>query len=112
MEPSEPFGVGVRCCPPYTAVCGDRRSQTRKGGNGEAVPGRIGASRTGSNLDRVGARVSNKEMRMPKYLLAYHGGGMPETDEEKARVMEAWGTWYQELGQAIVDPGNPVGQAK
>jgi hypothetical protein len=51
-------------------------------------------------------------MTMPKYLLAYHGGGMPESDEEGARVMAAWGAWYQELGQAIVDPGNPVGQAK
>jgi len=49
---------------------------------------------------------------VPKYLLAYHGGGMPETEEEKARVMQAWGDWYQALGAAIADPGNPVGQSK
>ena len=24
---------------------------------------------------------------MPKYLLAYHGGGMPQSDEEKARIL-------------------------
>jgi len=47
---------------------------------------------------------------MAKFLLAYHGGGMPETEEEGARVMEAWGAWYQELGSAIADPGNPTGR--
>ena len=40
---------------------------------------------------------------MPNYLLAYHGGGMPETDEARARVMDAWGVWYQKLGGAVVD---------
>jgi hypothetical protein len=49
---------------------------------------------------------------VPNYLLAYHGGGMPETPEEIARVMAAWGAWYGKLGPAIVDGGNPVGQAK
>ena len=46
---------------------------------------------------------------MAKYLLAYHGGGMPEGDEETARVMAAWGEWYGKLGDAVVDPGNAVG---
>lgn len=49
---------------------------------------------------------------MPNYLLAYHGGGMAATDEAQQEVMAAWGRWYEELGQAIVDGGNPVGQAK
>ena len=49
---------------------------------------------------------------MPKYLFAYHGGGMPETEEEQARVMDAWGAWYAELGEAIVDGGNPTAMAK
>ena len=48
---------------------------------------------------------------MAKYLLAYHGGGMPETEEEGARVMAAWGDWMGELGDALNDPGNPTGQA-
>jgi hypothetical protein len=49
---------------------------------------------------------------VPKYLLAYHGGGMPETEAEGQRVMAAWGTWYQELGAAVVEPGNPIGKTK
>jgi hypothetical protein len=48
---------------------------------------------------------------MAKYLLAYHGGGMPEDPEEVARVMEAWGVWYTSLGAAVLDPGNPIGGA-
>jgi len=48
---------------------------------------------------------------MPNYLLAYHGGGMPETEEEGARVMAAWGEWMGRVGAAMVDGGNPVGQA-
>ncbi len=46
---------------------------------------------------------------MAKYLLLYHGGGMPETEEETAQVMAAWGAWYESLGDAVVDPGNPIG---
>ena len=44
---------------------------------------------------------------MIKYLLLYHGGGMPETEEETARVMQAWEAWYGKLGAAVADPGNP-----
>jgi hypothetical protein len=49
---------------------------------------------------------------MANYLLVYHGGGMPETDEERDRIMAAWGTWYEALGGSIVDNGNPVGHSK
>jgi hypothetical protein len=49
---------------------------------------------------------------MAKYLLAYHGGGMPETAEEQARVMAAWGKWYEGLGEAVVDAGNPIGHTR
>src|SRR2546422_5614952 len=48
---------------------------------------------------------------MPNYLLAYHGGGMPATPEEQARVMAAWGQWYQGLGEAVVDGGNPISRS-
>jgi len=47
-----------------------------------------------------------------KYLLVYHGGGMPATDEERNKVMAAWGQWFQTLGGALADPGNPVSQTK
>jgi hypothetical protein len=42
---------------------------------------------------------------MPKYVLAYHGGSMPETKEEQAEVMQVCGAWMGGLGDALVDPG-------
>lgn len=48
---------------------------------------------------------------MARYLLAYHGGAMPEDPEEIARGLEPWIAWYGALGAALVDPGNPIGQA-
>lgn len=45
---------------------------------------------------------------MPKYLLGYHGGGMPETPEEGERVMAAWRSWMEGLGNGLVDGGNPT----
>lgn len=49
---------------------------------------------------------------MTNFLLIYTGGGMPETEEETAAVMKKWGEWYEQLGPAVVDPGNPVSNAK
>jgi hypothetical protein len=45
---------------------------------------------------------------MTNFVLLYGGSGdMPETEEEQAAVMEAWGAWYGALGEAVVDGGNP-----
>ena len=50
---------------------------------------------------------------MADYVLLYSGGGMPETEEEQAAVMKAWDSWFQNLGPALKDGGNPFsGQAK
>jgi hypothetical protein len=49
---------------------------------------------------------------MPKYVLAYHGGGMAATEAEQAAAMAAWGAWFGSLGDAIVDGGNPTGASK
>jgi hypothetical protein len=46
---------------------------------------------------------------MSKYLLAYKGGGRPESEAEQQRVMAAWTAWFESLGPAVVDPGNPFG---
>jgi hypothetical protein len=46
------------------------------------------------------------------YLLVYHGGAMPETPEEGARVMQAWTDWFGTLGDALVDGGNPVSEVR
>jgi hypothetical protein len=51
-------------------------------------------------------------MKMPKYLLVYHGGTMPSTPEEGEKVMKAWGEWIGATGKALVDVGNPVGMSK
>ena len=45
---------------------------------------------------------------MAKYLLVYHGGDHPETEEEVAKVMDDWGQWFGSMGAAVVDGGNPV----
>ena len=46
---------------------------------------------------------------MSKYLFVYHGGKKPETEEEVAKVMNAWGQWFGSMGSAVIDGGNPVG---
>ena len=47
---------------------------------------------------------------MPNFLLVYTGGGgIPASDEERKKVMDAWGAWFSKLGPAVVDPGNPFG---
>jgi hypothetical protein len=46
---------------------------------------------------------------MSKFLLVYHGGGMPESAEEQAKMMAAWGAWFGQLGSAVLDGGNPTG---
>lgn len=49
---------------------------------------------------------------MANYLLTYYGGGMPESPEENAKVTEAWQTWFGQLGEALVDGGNPTSQSR
>ena len=49
---------------------------------------------------------------MGKFVLIYTGGGMPESEEEQAAVMAAWGAWYEGLGASITDGGNPFGASK
>ena len=48
---------------------------------------------------------------MPNFIFAYHGGTMPETQEEGARVMAAWNAWYEGMGAQLVNPGGPVGKS-
>lgn len=48
---------------------------------------------------------------MAKYLFVYHGGSKPESKEEQARVMNAWGQWFGSMGGAVIDGGNPVGMS-
>lgn len=50
---------------------------------------------------------------MPKYILGFHGGGeMPTDPQEAEKSMTAWVSWYQSLGSAVSDMGNPAGASK
>jgi hypothetical protein len=47
---------------------------------------------------------------MANYLLAYTGGsGMALTEAEREAAMAKWGQWFQTLGPAVVNIGNPLG---
>jgi hypothetical protein len=47
------------------------------------------------------------------YLLAYHGGGGMAADQAaRDKIMADWGKWFQDLGPALVDGGNPVMRTK
>jgi hypothetical protein len=45
---------------------------------------------------------------MANYLLLYSGGSMPATPAEQQAVMQAWTAWFGQLGDAVVDGGNPT----
>lgn len=49
---------------------------------------------------------------MTNYVLVYHGGAMPESPEEGAKVMQAWTAWFGKLGDALVDGGNPASKSR
>lgn len=49
---------------------------------------------------------------MSNFMLAFHGGKMPETPEEGAKIMAKWGVWMEGLGSALVNPGAILGMSK
>ncbi len=49
---------------------------------------------------------------MPKFLVTYHGGGMPESEEGRQQAMAAFAAWIGATGKALVDPGAPLGASK
>ena len=49
---------------------------------------------------------------MSTFLLAYRGGGMAENQATQASVMAAWTAWFERLGAALVDGGNPLVRAR
>ena len=48
---------------------------------------------------------------MPDFIFAYHGGTIPETEEEGQKAMAAWGAWFEAMGEHVVNGGNPVGKS-
>ncbi len=50
---------------------------------------------------------------MAQYLFIYHGGSkMPTDPAEMEQIMAAWGAWFGGLGDAVIHPGNPVGNSQ
>ena len=48
---------------------------------------------------------------MSYYVFAYHGG-VPESPEERAKHMTKFEAWVGGLGDAVVNPGHPLGESK
>ena len=46
---------------------------------------------------------------MTSYLVTYHGGGMPDTEEGRQQAMADFGAWVGKTGDALTDPGAPLG---
>ncbi len=44
---------------------------------------------------------------MANFVFLYTGGGMPASDVERKRSLDLWNKWYDKLGSAVVDQGNP-----
>jgi hypothetical protein len=50
---------------------------------------------------------------MPTYLITYHGGpGMPTDPAAAQQMLAAFRAWVAETGDAMRDPGAPLGGAK
>lgn len=49
---------------------------------------------------------------MTKFVFAYHGGPSSMTPEQGKQHMADWMAWREGLGDAVVDPGVPVGKSK
>ena len=50
---------------------------------------------------------------MATFLITYHGGGgMPESAEARDKMMAAFQAWAASVGDAMIDPGAPLGPRK
>jgi hypothetical protein len=47
---------------------------------------------------------------MANFVLLYSGGSAGRTPAEREKVMQAWGGWFGNLGDKIVDAGNPFAE--
>lgn len=48
---------------------------------------------------------------MPQFLFVYHGGHTPESPEEGKKMMAQWQAWFAGMGDAVVQPGAPLGMS-
>jgi len=45
-------------------------------------------------------------------MFAYHNHRMPDSPEEGKAMMEKWKQWLVDMGEAMIEPGNPLGMSK
>src|SRR5438034_11405675 len=57
---------------------------------------------------KVRPSPEKEEDPMAKFLVTYHGSGMPDDPELMEQAKAAFGAWLGEAGNAVVDPGAPV----
>src|SRR5579859_4319453 len=60
---------------------------------------------------RTGPGCLWKVIAMPKFLITYHGAGAP-SPEQAQEAMAAFMAWASSAGEALTDPGAPLGPAK
>lgn len=49
---------------------------------------------------------------MARYVIAYRGGAMQASPEEGAAQREKFNDWLASLGDAVVNPGTPLGSSR
>ena len=49
---------------------------------------------------------------MSNFIIAYHGRKKPDSPEEGAKQMARWQAWLGGLGDAVVNPGTPLGKSR
>lgn len=50
---------------------------------------------------------------MPEFIIAYHGQPKkPATPEEGMKHMGEWKEWLSGLGEAVINPGSPIGKSQ
>src|SRR5205823_2425458 len=70
---------------------------------------RAAHDRRGGRRSRRRSLDQRKERMMAKYVYLYTGGGMPESEEEGARLMKQWQDFLGGLGSRLIDQGAPFG---
>jgi hypothetical protein len=49
---------------------------------------------------------------VPKYVIAYHGGKKFDSPREGRAAQMKWKAWVGGLGDAVINPGTPLGKGK
>ena len=49
---------------------------------------------------------------MPKFMIEYHGGNKPASEEEAMEQMNKWKEWVNSLGNRITNSGTPLRNSK